>query len=254
MGDLSLSAWIVMILCYVICFGGAFYCLLLSWGKDPGVWLEKFGITRVMDTASEGAVSAGIYKPFEYMERGPKEKGIGVLVLFIVLMIGWIFGAFDVESEGSEFAGDDYDAFLDEFTLDPITGNSNENTEQTVSVDVNETEVTIINFTLTWDDEPNQFGRTNEPDEFQLNVTTPWGETNETPMTANEQDETGVLELTFHAPGRYPGTDADGTYEVIIRMGEAGEQWESFTGVIGSQDTGNDWTLTTQYTYYKDIF
>ena len=86
MGDLSLSAWIVMILCYVICFGGAFYCLLLAWGKDPGVWLEKLGFARLMSATSEGVENAGIYKPFEYMERGPKEKGVGVFVVFLLLL------------------------------------------------------------------------------------------------------------------------------------------------------------------------
>ena len=35
MDGLSLSAWFVLILGFVICFGGAFWCVLIMMGKEP---------------------------------------------------------------------------------------------------------------------------------------------------------------------------------------------------------------------------
>lgn len=252
MDGLSFSAWVVLILGFVICFGGAFYCLLLMWGKQPERMLEWLGLADILSNTSDTVVDAGIYKPFEYMEQGPKEKGVGMAVLLVLLLIGWGLGVFEAESEGG-YSDVDYKVELYDGALDPLTGYSNEDTTVYRAVDVEEAAITNITFTLTWQDEPDQPAMENDGDEFSLNVTTPWGEGDETPMTRNEHGEEGVLILTFRAPaaGEYPDSGSAGTYHVNITMGEAGEQWLLGIPSVGLNDGGNDWTLTVEYQYYR---
>ncbi len=136
--------------------------------------------------------------------------------------------------------------------LEPIKGHSKENTEQHVNVSVEKKTVAEITFTLTWKDEPDQTPLVNQPDEFAINVTTPWGESNETPMTQNQHGKEGKVSLKFKAPGDYPDTGGGGYYDVIVKMGNAGDQLSPTPGVqVGERDDGNDWTLTVTYTYWE---
>ena len=222
------------------------------WGKEPGMILEKLGIAGILENTSDSAIDAGVYKPFEYMERGPKEKMVGMAVLLVFLLIGWSFGVFEAESEGG-YSDTEYDVELYDGALEPIPGHSNESSVELRYPEIEESAITNITFTLTWQDEPDQTGYENEGDEFQLNVTTPWGDADETPVVRNEHGQEGVLILTFRSPGAgdYPDSGSAGTYDVTITMGDAGDQRDIVFGVVGSTDDGNDWTLTVGYQYYR---
>ncbi len=252
MGGLSLSAWITMILCFTICFGGALYCLLLSWGRDPYRIFEILGIDRIISIMTEKSEDVGFYKPFEYMDRGPKEKALGGSLVLLILIILWSVGAFDVDEEGVHVGGD-VELELDSDSLEPINGHSDENTEQVLDLSIEEAAITNITFTLTWDDEQANTGMENYPDEFQLNVSTPWGAVDQTDMEENDGNGHGEISLVFQAPGEHPDTGSAGNYNVIIRMGEAGDQWPIIVGPsAGFNDNGNDWTLTVDYEYLKE--
>ncbi len=137
--------------------------------------------------------------------------------------------------------------------LDPINGHSEENTEQVMNISVDEAAIIKITFTLTWDDEQATTGFENYPDSFQLNVTTPWGASNQTDMEENDGNGHGEISLEFEAPGEYPDTQSAGDYDTIVRMGEAGDQWPIIIGPSGGfNDSGNDWTLTITYTYWGE--
>jgi hypothetical protein len=250
MDGLSFSSWIILILGFVICFGGAFYCLLIIWGKEPERFLESIGISKVLYSSGDALVDAGIYKPFEYMERGPKEKGIGIVVVLVILIIGWGLGAFDTESE-SIYTDIDYDVELKNGTLDSISDYNVENTEETFNITVEEQAIATITFTLSWDDEEPTPGFGNDPDEFSLHVLTSWGEYNETPMTANDDSGHGEISLTFRAPGEYPNTGSAGNYTVTVEMGEAGDEWPLGIPSAGFNDQGNEWTLSMAYEYWE---
>lgn len=257
MGGLNAISWAVLIMGFGISFGGSIYCILIARGKDPSGFLERFGIMSFIRRIGDTAVEKGVYAPFEYMDRGPREKGMVAVIILILLTIGWLGGVFDSEEGGAVVPGG-LRLELDEGAFDPITGYSNENTEHIESVDVEESAVAVIVFTLTWEDEePDPLSDLlfeNEPDEFQLNVTTPWGASEETPMTPNDRNtREGEISLEFEAPGDYPETGGRGEYVVIIRMGEAGDQESTLPFVPDEPDDGNEWTLTISYSYWKEV-
>ncbi len=253
MDGLSFSSWIILILGFVICFGGAFYCLLIVIGKQPERIFEMLGIDHLVDSSSDAWVNAGIYKPFEYMEKGPKEQGVVMGVVLILLVIGWGLGVFESEEGTGEYELDYEVGLKDGFLDPPISGTSDEDSQETEYVTIDEPAVTNITFTLTWEDEPDQPGMENEGDEFSMEVTTPWGDNNETPMTRNDHGEEGIISLTFSAPGEYPDSGSAGEYIVNITMGEAGEQWLLGIPSVGLTDSGNDWTLSVEYSYWKKV-
>lgn len=253
MDGLSFSSWIILILGFIICFGGAFYCLLIIWGKQPERILDTLGISSLMESSGDALVNAGIYRPFEYMERGPKEQAITLAVVLCLLVIGWGLGAFDSEAE-SIYSDIDYDLTLKQGSLDPINGRSDENSEETFNVTVEQQNIANITFTLAWEDEPHSTGYQNDPDEFSLKVNTTWGEYNETPMTPNGGNRQGEVSLTFSAPGEYPDIISAGDYMVTVEMGDAGDQQFLGVGGLTQNDDGNDWTLTIEYDYYEEGF
>ena len=131
-----------------------------------------------------------------------------------------------------------------------ITGESNENSDQTIDVKVVDENIIDINFTLTWVDEDDYQGRTNQPDEFSITVTTPtsstWEETKDSGQASNPQGGEGRVTVSFVNPsGDEKNTMGTGTYEVVVHCGNCGDQTPGST----DSDDGNKWTLTVFYHY-----
>lgn len=187
----------------------------------------------------------------------PKNKVSLVIFIILTLMLALIFwnAAENTATVGLPGGGGGGNTDLVTDGVEPIEDYAQENSRDDRVVPIEEKAIAQITFTLTWEDEEDDAPPvvTNEPDEFALNVTTPWGESNETAMTANERNEQGVVSLEFIAPGEYPDSGSAGDYNVSIIMGEAGDQLSS-TPLIqaGFNDNGNDWTLTVSYTYWKE--
>lgn len=184
--------------------------------------------------------------------RPMKKNQVSTFVFIIlVILLAAIFwnAAANTDTKGLPGGGGSGNEELDSGAMDPINGQSDQNTEQELVVTVEEPAIAEVTITLSWEDEGAEPGATNEPDEFALNVTTVWGDTDETPMTANGNDGRGEVSLTFEAPGHYPDTGSAGDYNVTVKMGDGGDVlW----GFVGYQDNSNDWTLTITYTYWRE--
>jgi len=129
------------------------------------------------------------------------------------------------------------------------TGSSIENSSTIETVYISQTYVTEIQFTLTWVDEPDATIRhTNEPDEFSLLVLSPNGEFVET--SDSRGIITIIIEFDYDSIELQEGT---GTYEVEISLLNSGDHVSSggspFFRAIS--DSGNEWTLSYFYRYYK---
>jgi len=265
MGGLSFSSWIILILGFIICFGGAFYCLLIIWGKDPNRFLEMLGITGMTSAASETIVNAGIYRPFEYMEQGPKEKGVGVLVVFILLTIGWGLGVFD--SGDAEGEGRAYLVEIGEETVTFAQEGEYCDEGETIEYYYNFTQENLLSVSviLTWDDDTP--GITDgDNDLFRLEWDYEWN--NDVPGSgggsSSEGSESGeiifVRETTIEIPNgsQYQsGSSArevreeftfteNGEYFVNVTCEDAGDRDPTPFG----QDDGNNFDLEIRITYY----
>lgn len=262
MDGLSFSSWVILVLGFIICFGGAFYCLLIIWGKNPNRLFEMLGIARFMESSSESLVDMGIWKPFEYMEKGPKEKGVSLAVMLLLLTIGWGLGAFDVESEGLYRNPDDpnFDLVNGSWSADDYTdeGQSTD-VESHFSQRVNET-----TFTLRWTDDDTTEGNVggmgvqNQPDKFNLTVISPNGTEYSDEAESDISSEDG--EITIHIEIGLSMEEAEdeqiddfeaGDWVITVECVEAGDS-ETTTGQTMAQDGGNEWTLDVSYTHYKE--
>lgn len=184
----------------------------------------------------------------------PKNQVSVLIFVILTLILAGVFvnAAANTDTVHLPSSGGGANVELQKGGLEPIKGHSSENSEQHVNVSVEKKTVAEITFTLTWKDEPDRSPLVNEPDEFSINVTTPWGESNETPMTQNKHGEEGKVSLKFKAPGVYPDTGGSGYYDVIVKMGDAGDQLSPTPFVqAGERDDGNDWTLTVTYSYWE---
>lgn len=195
------------------------------------------------------------YVPGGYAGRTiPKNQvsiAIFILLTLILAMIFWNAAA-NTDTVSLPGGGGGGNVELDAGALDPISRYSSEYSTTTEEVPVDVRVIAEITFTLTWEDEDDEPFMENDGDEFSLEVTTPWGATDETPMTKNNHGQQGTVSLSFETPGVYPDTGSNGTYIANITMGEAGEQWLLGIPSVGRTDSGNDWTLTVMYTYWKE--
>jgi len=97
-------------------------------------------------------------------------------------------------------------------------------------------------FNLTWSDESPPIGRTNEPDEFRLEVIAPNGET-ESESGSNSQGGDGSISIGVDVDG-----NMGGDWEVVVTMVEAGDNTEP-TGLFTVADNGNDYDLDLWFKY-----
>jgi MFS family permease len=181
-----------------------------------------------------------------------------VAFLFIPIIIGVGFtGGTDIfygdEDGGSVEAINwtrDYDLLSGE--LIPITGSSNENSESVEVVAIDANNLKSITFTLTWTDEADDTGFTNQPDQFSIEAVAPNGESDSAGPTYNPQDGEGVVSATItYEPDKDPFTGGVGRYNVTISCGDCGDQTSGIFGVYTTPDNGNAWTLTIEYKYYE---
>ena len=173
--------------------------------------------------------------------------GLAVFVVILLIMSIIFADAADQDTIDLNAAGGGFLVPKTQLT----TGHSQENSESVEPITIADQNVIIINFTLTWRDEPDQDGRRNEPDQFAINVTTPWGARKETAMESNPHGGEGKVFLNFENPAKEKyNSMGTGVYNVTIKCGDCDEQW--IIGpfpVIGTTDTGNDWELKVDHIY-----
>jgi len=135
-----------------------------------------------------------------------------------------------------------------------LPGESTENTDTQEKLDIQDTNILNITFTLTWTDEPDmtRFGRTytNQPDEFGLEVSGPEGKNGSAPPIANTHGQAGKVSVTLkYEPKKPQKANVTSSFNVTIICGNCGE-FTPRVGVVGFTDTGNAWSLDVSYQYY----
>ncbi len=144
-----------------------------------------------------------------------------------------------------------------------ISGHSSENSRTVVEVEIGEEYTTIfeITFELTWKDEndesPGEAGvitYTNEPDQFALEVISPWWEeSNISEFEENEHGKKGMVSVKISNPGE-PTSFIPKDWEIVVLCGVCGEQVGSGPfGLIEGEivpDGGNSWDLVVEYKYW----
>jgi hypothetical protein len=133
--------------------------------------------------------------------------------------------------------------------LAPLSGHCDENGRSDHEAQINRTSISALSAVLTWTDEapPNPMAQ-NQPDSFQLTVTTPWGEEISSDTAENPQGGEGRITLDLQPP---KDKRTDGTWTFTVAAGTCGDN----VGPIGrfemAADNGNDYTLEVTYTYMR---
>jgi hypothetical protein len=131
-----------------------------------------------------------------------------------------------------------------------------------LTMSVEDLNVYQATFDLTWTDEPDSSRHTNQPDTFQIEVTTPDGRTSQG-SGSNVHGSPGTIEVLFERNITKEVQDNKGlkkktqdptwTGDWIINVTctNAGDQTPSVgPGFFRTQaDTGNAWTLAVTWTY-----
>ncbi|UCE37585.1 MAG: MFS transporter [Thermoplasmata archaeon] len=179
---------------------------------------------------------------------------IAFMFIPIVIGVGYAGGTdtfYEIEEEedGGPFDwADSYD-LMDGEPL-ALDGDASENSQDEVTIIIEEENVKSISFTLTWNDEPADTGYENDPDEFSLSVETPNGTLFESEPDTSSSG-TITIPISFN-PDKPVFEEGTGTYVVTVICGECGDQHS--IGPIGfftQPDTGNTWDLSVEYEFYQ---
>jgi MFS family permease len=144
--------------------------------------------------------------------------------------------------------------------IGPVTrsGGSTEGAETIETIEVEETNIVEIIFTLTWTDEPAASGigqYENQPDRFSLEILSPDSQTTGPESASNPQNGQGTISISVdYSPNKDPYMNGTGVYNVSITCDSAGDHTPSIgPGIIRQpvSDNGNDWNLEITYSYYE---
>jgi hypothetical protein len=182
---------------------------------------------------------------------------IGLIIVVIALIGAAIGGTPKLPDDGGDEVVNFRDWPIVESVQKHVSGSATEQSDEVVVINITEMYITKIYFTLNWLDEAPATGLgdyTNEPDEFNFTVLTPWDEPFESEDRFNEIDAAGVIELTVAIPEKGVETAALGEWEINIHCGICGNHVPRFNvgGVREIEDNGNDWVLTYYYEFHSE--
>lgn len=200
-----------------------------------------------------------LYKTLFETQENKLKVGIGGMII-ITLMLAGVFsyeaGAVKVISlediEVIQATGIDTKAELIEFINKESTdGNSNENSQKDVTVNIPHERLLQVSCELTWTDEPSSyFQGTNEPDEFGVFILNSAGDevaNSGVGTTGNVQVSTDQLD--------YEQKDFKdnyvGEWKIVVECGDCGDDYSRF-GFRSTPDTGNAWSLEINYKYLDE--
>ena len=186
------------------------------------------------------------------------ESQITVAVALLVIP-GLLFGAY-AGGKDSYFRptavtnGDPWSGHVVENGTSTLTGTSGENTQTIEHIELNESNIMTVSFTLSWTDEPDQGSGvralTNQPDEFGLSVTASNGTTFESAMATNIHGQKGEVSVDVELAPKKPKSSGNETFDVIVICGNCGDQTSRF-GFRDVPDNGNSWTLEASFQYFS---
>ncbi len=190
------------------------------------------------------------------------KKDLVIGIVGAAILVAAMVGVFRYEAGR---AGDAFQVTWDEITSPgPSTpGQTAESAKTEGTVNITQANLTALLFVLTWTDDNPQ----SAPDEFELIVITPEGES----QTATGDE--GTLSVAFEGLSArptittvtarsasdgeaalaqtYTSTSGTGTWSFVVRLINAGDQNAPIVGAPITPDTGNPWTLNVEQTSYK---
>jgi len=216
------------------------------------------GGVAALETVSGGAPGAGIAAGGGAMFARLFRSRLSILACLAVvplLLAGSFGGGTDgFLRDGAGGTGGGWSSYMIATGTETASGRGQENSDSVEQVTLDESNLINVSFTLRWTDEADmqRFLRTyeNQPDQFGLRVTPPNGTPVEARPVANVRGEEGtvtvMVEFTPARPGDRSGT---GTYEVTVVCGACGDYIHPLS-LVAYTDTGNDWTLDVDYSFY----
>ncbi|MEM2870238.1 MAG: hypothetical protein QW379_07465 [Thermoplasmata archaeon] len=138
-----------------------------------------------------------------------------------------------------------------------FAGQGSENSETQFSVVINDTNLVEVIVTLTWQDEAaSRIGLTNEPDTLGVTVSSPEGESRSDSGNSGSVSVRFAFNVTEDTALKKPSKRGMGTWDVVVEVGACGDQEPFIPDPLGLRtvaDTGNAFTLTIVYNYYKIV-
>ena len=202
-------------------------------------------------------------------EPSAEAKDKGVIGLGVVITLASLIGAFALGDyaihivEAQVTGSDPFSKYTDQAAVSDVTGQSTEGvagSPETVSVE--DLNVFTMVFEFTWTDEPDSSRHTNQPDTFQIEVTSPDGRTSQG-SGSNVQGSSGSIEVIFERnitkevqenkaiKKKTQDPTWTGDWTLNVTCTNAGDQTPSFgPGIFRTQaDTGNAWDLGVSWTF-----
>lgn len=191
-----------------------------------------------------------------FKRRGsPFITTVVVCLAFCLLMIpiGFAFGETDEERLKDRRIDPLYEISFGE-GIAADDGRMSEGNENKYEIDADDglKGIYLIDFKLTWSDEPDQGGPRgfeNQPDTFRAEITSPSGEVIQ---SGTADSDTGVISLKWEVE---PEFALNGTFFLTIELVNAGDQEPRFGILPGNQDNDNEysWDMTYGYVTYVEV-
>jgi membrane protease YdiL (CAAX protease family) len=228
-----------------------FYMVYLVWWKHDKP-LEQGPLANIARKFEQIKITHKIRE----LDNGHWPKGNPIIITALIVFIfclasipvaGWI-GTDDPAKFGDRVMGEKIETVLiyDNGTITD-SGTLNEGSETEMPIEFINNYIISIRISLTWTDEGSSFFQgTNEPDSFTLQLFDPEGG-----ELGEDSGNSGNLGIAW-MPEDTEEINYNGTFTVIVRLDEAGDDFSSF-GFRTVQDTSNDYSLDIEYNsyYYK---
>jgi hypothetical protein len=185
-----------------------------------------------------------------------------LMIGFFVIIIALVGAAIGGSPKPTEDAGKDIDDFRN-WPLKPsemrhLNGHLNENSDETIIMNVTEKYVTSVLIELNWLDEADATGPgdyENQPDSFNFTITTPWGTKISSDEVYNPLNQAGYISKNVTIPEEgVESSTALGEWKVTIHCGNCGNHQPriNFSGFREIEDNGNDWALSYKYEFHTN--
>ena len=196
-----------------------------------------------------------------------KDKGViglGVVITLVSLIGAFALGDYVVNNVVADTGvPNPFSNYKDQAATSDVKGQSTEGvagSPETVSLE--DLNVFAVVFELSWTDEPDSSRHTNQPDTFQIEVTSPDGRTSQG-SGSNVQGSSGSIEVIFERnitkevqenkaiKKKTQDPTWTGDWSINVTCTNAGDQTPRFgPGIFLTQaDTGNAWDLGISWTF-----
>jgi MFS family permease len=231
----------------------AFVMYYRTWGQDI---IERAKKIRLMEEEYDEEYETALYKEPSFFKIFDNKFTtiIPIILVPIILVVTFSMGTKVFYEELVDGDGEEIKPVFEEVVMETsTTGSTDENSQSDVTFEVSKENyrLTKVGCRLTWQDESSSFFQgTNEPDNFQVSIMNPNGDT----IAESSMETSGSI--TIDTELNYTIEDFKeqytGEWRILIEAGDCGDDYARF-GVRSTPDTGNDWSLEYSYTYLQEV-